>query len=62
LRYVSRLEARNGPLVAAMNHLAEQIPRFGLPEDTGIHGAEGALYGAGRCVVHWCKADLQVQK
>ena len=62
LRYTSRLEARDGPLLVAMKQLSDQFPRFGYRRILVFMEQLGHAMGADKALRLWQKAGLQVPR
>ena len=62
LRYASRLEARDGPLLIAMKQLSDQFPRFGYRRILVFMEQLGHAMGADKALRLWQKAGLQVPR
>jgi putative transposase len=62
LRYVSRLEARDEPLLAVMTRLAEEFPRFGYRRIQILMERQGYVMGPDKAFRLWNKAGLQVPR
>ena len=62
LRYTSRLEARDGPLLVALKQLSDQFPRFGYRRILVFMEQLGHAMGADKALRLWQKAGLQVPR
>ena len=62
LGYESRLEAKDGPIVAAMRRLSAQYPRFGYRRIQVFLEREGHRMSADRTHWIWRQAGLQVPR
>jgi len=62
LTYVSRLEARDRPVVEAMKRLAAQYPRYGYRRIQVFLEREGFAMSADRAHRLWSQAGLQVPR
>jgi hypothetical protein len=60
LRYESRLETKDGPVLARMRELAEQYPRYGYRRIQVFLARDGMAMGPGRAYRLWNAAKLQV--
>ena len=60
--YASRLEARAGPLLAAMKQLSDQFPRFGYRRILVFMEQLGHAMGPNKALRLWQKAGLQVPR
>ena len=62
LTYVSRLEARDRPVLEAMKRLAAQYPRYGYRRIQVFLEREGFVMSADRVHRLWSRAGLQVPR
>jgi hypothetical protein len=62
LGYASRIEARDGPLLAAMKQLSDQFPRFGYRRILVFMEQLGHAMGPDKALRLWQKAGLQVPR
>jgi len=62
LKYVSRLEERDRPIVEAMKRLASQYPRYGYRRIQVFLEREGYAMSADRAHRLWAQAGLQVPR
>lgn len=62
LRYESRMEARDGPLIEAMTGLANLYPRYGYRRIQVFMEHLGHVMGPDKTFRLWSKAGLQVPK
>ena len=62
LGYVSILDERDAPVIAAMRVLAARYPRYGYRRIRIFLAREGYSMSVDRCYRLWCKAGLQVPR
>jgi putative transposase len=62
LRYVPSLPIKNAPVVAAMQRLSRQYPRYGARRIRIFLGREGMVVGSDKCRRLWADHGLQVPR